>query len=193
MRARPEQAPNFSAAGQITPVPGPQREVLALARLEAGQSGKRARSALNPRAAGTLVLADAALADAALVAVGLVVAARLVVASPLLLAAALDRGMLGRGMLGELNGRCLDARRAAAIGRNREPVIRVRPPARLVWILAGHLNLRRQRGQLVAAPLSDDREGLPVQHQAERDLIRQACLVKTRDRRDAEQRSIYAA
>jgi hypothetical protein len=82
---------------------------------------------------------------------------------------------------------------AAAAGRNREPVVRIRPQAGLVGIVAGRLNLRRQRGKLVAATLADDRERLPVQHQPERDLIRPARLVVARDRYDAEQRSIYAA
>jgi hypothetical protein len=104
-----------------------------------------------------------------------------------LAAAALRAAVLGASVLG-----CA-TRGAAVVGRNREPVIRVRPQACLAGILAGRLDLRRQRGKLVAATLADNREGLPVQHQPERDLIRPARLVMTRDRRHAQQRSIYAA
>jgi len=55
------------------------------------------------------------------------------------------------------------------------------------------LHLRRERGQLVAAPLADDRERLRVPDQPERDLIGPADLVVARDSRNAEQRAIYAA
>jgi len=82
---------------------------------------------------------------------------------------------------------------AARPGRNREPVIRVGPRRSLAGILASGLNLRRQRRQLVAAALADDRERLPVQREPERDLVWHARLVVARDRRYAEQRSIYAA
>ncbi len=82
---------------------------------------------------------------------------------------------------------------AARPGRNRKPVVRIGPRRSLAGILARGLNLRRERRQLVAAALADDREGLPVQCEPERDLVRHARLVMARDRRYAEQRSIYAA
>ena len=236
VRARPEQAPYFPASRQITPIPGPDSEVLALARLVAGQPRMRARRVLSASAPGTWVLDDAALVAAALLVAVILsrgVLNRSVLNRSVLNRSVLNRSVLNRGVLrlsvlsrgvlgaivgrrgrvnrqvcgtvgaaqrciagepGQLNGRSPDTLGAAAsIGRHRESVIRVRPQAGLVWVLAGRLNLRRQRGQLVAAPLADDREGLPVQHEPERDLIWQARLVKTRDRGDAEQRSIYAA
>jgi hypothetical protein len=100
----------------------------------------------------------------------------------------------GVGRPGRLNGtRRVTPGEPSAVGRNREPVVRIRPQASLAGILAGRLNLRRQRGKLMAAALADNREGLPVQHEPERDLVRPARLVMARDRRHAEQRSIYAA
>lgn len=82
---------------------------------------------------------------------------------------------------------------AARPGRNREPVVRIGPRGSLAGIRASGLNLSRQRRQLMAAALPDDRERLPVKREPERDLIRHAGLVMARDRRYAEQRSIYAA
>jgi hypothetical protein len=124
-----------------------------------------------------------------------------VLGPPILAAATLGRGAQiaagqGRVVAGprELSQMGLVALGTAARpGRNREPVVRIGPRRNLAGILASGLNLRRQRRQLVAAALADDREGLPVQREPERDLVWHACLVAARDRRYAEQRSIYAA
>jgi len=176
VRARPEQAPYFSRPGQIAAIPGPEGEQLPLARLETGQSGQRARAVLDGdlgrgrRARRQLVRRPSA-------------------------AGAGRRGNAGQpgGLIGMRRMTPGAADAVGAVGRNREPVGRIRPPASLVGILAGRLNLRRQRGQLMTATLTDHRERLPVQHQTQRDLIRPASPVMARDRYHAEQRSIYAA
>ena len=215
VRARSEQAPHFPAARQIPPIPGPEGEVLPLARLEAGQPRKRARSVLSASAPGTRVLGAAALVAALLDAAGLGCAG---LGCNERSASLLGRGALGtvlgrggwvdrpvggavgagqRRSVGEPGGligtRLVTLGATVAVGRNREPVVRIGPQAGLPRILAGHLNLSRQGGKLMAATLADDREELPVQHQPERDLIRPARLVMARDRRHAEQRSIHAA
>jgi len=84
------------------------------------------------------------------------------------------------------------ADRPDAVGLG-EPVVGVWPVSGLLGILARGLDLRGERRELMAAPLADDGERLPVPDQPQRHLVRLPGLVVTRDGSDAEQRTIYAA
>lgn len=74
-----------------------------------------------------------------------------------------------------------------------EPVVRIWPVPGLLRVIARGLDLRCERRELIAAPLADHGERLPVPDQPQRYLVRLPGLVMTRDSSDAEQRAIYAA
>jgi hypothetical protein len=62
----------------------------------------------------------------------------------------------------------------------------------LPGIVTGGANLRRQRRELVAAPLAHGREWLRVLHELERHFVRPANPVQARNGLNTEQRTIYA-
>ncbi len=82
---------------------------------------------------------------------------------------------------------------AGGLAGQGESVIRVRPAARLFRVLHGGLHLGRQRRELMAAPLADHGERLPVAHEPQGDVVDDARTVTARDGRNAKQRAVYAA
>jgi hypothetical protein len=165
LSTRPEQAPDFAGTRQVSSLRGTKSEVLAFPGLESGQAGTGGRSLSDGPHRSRRRLAQA------------------------------GRRLPWHEHRPGLMASGGNARRRARSWhrRDREPVVRIRPAAYLLGILAGRLDLRGQGAELVTASLPDDGERPPVPRQPERHLVGPARTVMAENRRHVEQRPVYAA